>query len=202
MQVQLLELSAVPNLGDLLGSQSSATLTSYINSFENKSQFFGSSFDKLQDFRQQFIDQLVTPVKQAGVKVINFIEQLVEEKPIQAVQSVEDLENVHPAMYLPILTYGPVYRLHKQGRIEGYGIDPHHVKLVKPTYDRLIRENGFVDLSVPSKFGTKFIYHEYHSTDPVMTTDMLDAIWDTEDFIDGILEHTELDPTNPNATRG
>jgi hypothetical protein len=200
----MLELNSHPNMGDLMGgSQSSALLSAYINETENRSQYFGSNFDRLQEFRQQFVDQLVTPVRQAGVKVMNFMKQIIsDEVQIKPLTTMEDLKHVPPELYLPILTYAPVYDLHKQGRIDGFGIEPHHVKMVKPIYDRLIDENGYVDLTYPSKFGTKFIYHEYHSTDPEMTVDMLDAIWDSREFIQEILDETELDPTDIDNLRG
>lgn len=204
--VQMLELGAVPNLGDLLGSQSSAALTSYINSFEDSSQFFGSTYDSLQNCRQQFIDNLVTPVRQAGLKVVSYLDQMAEEieaGTIKALETIDELRVPPAYMILPLITYEPLYRLHRQGRIYGYGLDPHAVKMVKPVYDRILRENGHMNLSDPPRCGGYRCVHEYHSTDPYLSSDQIMAIWDTEDgIINELLEETEIDPTDVEALRG
>lgn len=201
--VEMMELGATPFLGNLLGTGGNA-LSEYINQMTDRSQFYGTTMDTIGSFRQQFVDKLVTPVKQAGSRISNLIDKIMSEQTIYPVTSFEMLEKVHPDMYIPILTHKPVYDLLKQGRIDGYGINPSVVENYKETYTRLFETNGYADNSVERIVGggRVFIYHEITSMDPYYTVEEIDAILDTRDFIDDVLKHTPYDPTDSTALRG
>ena len=107
-------------------------------------------------------------------------------------------------MMIPMLTYDPMYSLLRQGRISGWGFVAENLDEEKTRYDRLIVTNGRADLNTIERdeMGNFTVSTTFESTDPWITPEHREFLEDSREFIQKILDTTDLDPTDLSALKG
>ncbi len=204
--LDLIELNMQPSIADLTGVQGTQAIVDYINTQSGASNYFNTN-SQLAEYRNAFMNNIVVPIKQVAMQTQILLQQYEEENYFFELRSKEDLEKITPHMQLPMLTHQPLFRLHQQGRVEGWGYDPSDIKRVKPDYDRLIDINGHVDLNIYSpnyNSETKEYSLEYTwlCTDPKYTAEQLSILQDNREFISEFLETSDIDPTDTSNLKG
>ena len=203
--IQITDLSAVPSVGALLGSRGNAELLQAINRNLGSTSFFGSTDDKYAAQHRSFIQRFIDPIREANRQIVNLSTRLVSADMYKPLLTPEDLRNCPPCMMVPILTYQPVYTLLKQGRISGWGYEPENLTDAVEQFDRLIDTNGVINYGI-DKPNSDNEYRDVdvfvYGIDPDITFEDRCAIEETREYVDKILNESELDPTDIDYLRG
>ncbi len=194
-------LTDLPSTGALLGSVTKQSIIDSINRASGSNVYFGQASDPIAS-EFQTLKRLIVNAETQGHMLFNQVKNLVNlntlSDAIIPINTIEELRNVPQSMWMPILTYEPIRKLHQSGAIFGYGLDPDCVP-EEDVYGRLIH-NGESHYNVYNP--TKFISWEFSSNDPKLSIEDLENIEATRGFIDRFLndqlsENGELlDPTN------
>lgn len=194
-------LGGCPTLAPLIGSSvGSSSLLSSINAELKGSNFFNSVEDILSEGRRMFITNIVQPIREVGHTLANLITTMDQQDKILPIITEEQLRNIPPCMYDPILQYQPIRKLFDEGRIFGFGCD--FIPEGDP-YGRLIR-NGVIEnvQEAMDKDGNITFEWEFVSTDPDLSFEEIDSIEETRLYLDKILADTKFDPTDYPNDRG
>jgi hypothetical protein len=193
-------MGVTPSLGSLVGSAGTDSLLQQINRDLGGSNFFGSVNDIISQGRSMFITNVVQPFKAIGNTFKNLVGLMDQDETFISIQSEEQLKSIPMCMHDSIMRYAPVKKLFDQGRIFGFGWDyvPED-----DIYDRLI-ENGHVKNIQEAMDEEGYVEFKYHfvSTDPDLSFDDLENIRESREYIDHILNETDLDPTDYPNSRG
>ena len=203
--IQISQLGSVPTLGALLGNRGNQELLNSINKSLGSTNFFGSSNDRFGIQHNNFVSRFIEPIRQANRKLFDISSKLVNANIYRSLTSEEELRSCPPCMMEPILTYEPVFKLLKQGRIEGWGYTADSLVDSRDTWSRLIDTNGTIWYGIQKPNDEKEYRDEdtfFYGVDPYITPDDRIAIEETRDYIDKVLKETELDPTNIDYLRG
>lgn len=136
----MLQISAQAMPGMFLSTATPRATLDRINSTLGGVGYFGTANDPFRDGHMQYMQSYVVPIQLAQEQVREYARAHVDKDYIRALTCEEDFFTTPPCMYMPILSYAPVYELLKQGRIDGYGIPIEAVHDDDP-YGRAI-ENG------------------------------------------------------------
>lgn len=213
--INVTSLNAIPSMSALLGTKGDSMLLSHINKAIG-SNYFGSTNDRYATQYNNFLSTYIEPIKLANNEIRVAVERLQNPEGIRKIDNYDDLRNVPSSMMMPILTYGPMFTLLRQGRIDGWGFNPDWLEEEKDIYDRLIDKNGVLDISeenpeypegseLDEDQDPKDTYiqrTEYDLLDPEITHEDRIFIMETRDFIQKILDETDLDPTDLDNIRG
>lgn len=200
---EAITVSDIPDPGALLGAPGSAALHQAINESLGSTTFFGSIQDIYSDVHNVYLNTMIAPLRQTVSMVSDAANVLFNPDVFRPLVTLDAFEAIPACMQLPIVMYEPVRKLLGQGRIGGFGFDPDWLP-TEDVYGRLIN-NGHVEdvLAAPElEKGYAPLYYEWHSDDPDLDPDELDAIRETRRFIDYMLMHTACDPTNISSERG
>ena len=194
-------LTECPSTGALLGSVTKQSIIDSINRTSGSNVYFGQ-MDNPVSAEFQALKQIVASAEAQGTRIFNQMQQLSNlntlHADIIAVNSIDDLRDVPQSMWMPILMYEPIRKLHQDGVIFGYGLDPNCVP-EEDVYGRLIH-NGESHYNATNP--SKFVSWEFSSNDPNISIADLECIETTRNFIDGFLyeqlseDGKLLDPTN------
>lgn len=201
--MQITPLAAVPTMGALLGVKGSSRVVEMINS-KLGATCFGSEHDPFKNHYSFFMKEIVAPIRQISEQLYHTHKKIISNDQVVLLDSVESLKTIPPCMKLPLLT-GPLWDYLVKGRIDGWGFDPNNLMDSKVMFDRLFRANGIKDITVDElrKNGgmVQFVnIHESH--DPYFTRDEVDTMRDSSDYIEVLLQTTQIDPTDPDQLRG
>jgi len=201
MAITPIQVSSI-SAGALLGTAGTAQLIQSINDSLSGASFYDSAQDTFRDIRNSFITNIVQPIQQAAQKVSNLVITLTNPDTIRPLITNDAFLVVPPSMYEAIVMYPPLRHLLEQGRIAGFGFDPEYLPK-EDVWGRLI-SNGVVEnvLDNVDADGKIWFTYEFHSTDPIVSFEELDAVEETRAHIDWILANTYLDPTDINEERG
>ncbi len=204
--IHITELSAVPTMGALLGTQGHTALLQQISKTGN---YFGSEGDRYNTQYRSFITNYIEPIRQANNAIRVASQRIANVDAIRPITTYEDLRNIPPSMMVPVLTCDPVYSLLKQGRIDGWGHLAEDLVDEKEMWDRLIDTNGVVDFSEEPEVNEDgetdvFVQHFEWDIfeDPDLEHEDRMSLMDTRMFVRRVLEETNLDPTDLDNLRG
>lgn len=118
-------------------------------------------------------------------------ERVAGEGIIETWTSYADMRNIAKANHLNMLTYAPIRKLHREGRVSGWGYDPESV----PDEDIIGRmiNNGRSWVNLDGSYHIQFYRH---SDDLPYTRDQLDKFEMQRLMVEMCLENTSLDPTD------
>lgn len=184
---------AMPTPGALFGTVAHSNLLESINVSLSNNQFFNGIDDFLTASRQAFVTNAIEPIRSSCNTIRNMVGGLLMENKMIPICSEEQLRNIPECMKLPILQYAPIRQLYDEARIFGFGYD--FIPEGDP-YHRLINNGTVHDVEAAMDDTGHFTLEwEWHSEDPELDFDQLDAIEETRAFIDKFLE-TDFDPTD------
>jgi hypothetical protein len=194
-------LDTIPSLGALFGTTASSELIDEINNSLPNSGVFGSSLDPFKEQYNIFNDQIIQPILQTQERLQDiYVVSTLSEDQIVSIWSYDQLQYELPqSMQLPILLYPPVMNLYLSDQIVGY--DEYEIDKENPPndlYGDMIK--GIVqDMEYDQEEG--YISTHYCENDWDLNYDELEDIIETREFIDEVLETTDLDPTDMSNKR-
>ncbi len=201
MSSAVLEFGSIPSYAALTGTMvGSDSFLSKINADLDRSNFFGSVRDSMYQCQQAFVQNWVQPIKSTVITAMNLIGIVNKEDTFIIIDREELLGGIPLCMHDPIMRYEPVRKLFEDGRIFGFGWDyvPED-----DIYKRLIDNGNCDDVAEAMNDDGEFsLRYEFLSTDPDLDFDQLEAIRETREYIDQVLERTNLDPTDYPNDRG
>ncbi len=201
MSSAVLEFGSIPSYAALTGTMvGSDSFLSKINADLDRSNFFGSVRDSMYQCQQAFVQNWVQPIKSTVITAMNLIGIVNKEDTFIIIDREELLGGIPLCMHDPIMRYEPVRKLFEDGRIFGFGWDyvPED-----DIYKRLIDNGNCDDVAEAMNDDSEFsLRYEFLSTDPDLDFDQLEAIRETREYIDQVLERTNLDPTDYPNDRG
>jgi hypothetical protein len=191
-----LQLSGNITPGTLLGTTGTQELIQSINqNLGMSSEYFGSVHDIFNKGRQVFMQNIIEPIRQIGTQIRSAANKLLRNDVIAPLITPDDYQYVPPSMHMPILMYEPVRKLHKQGRVYGFGYEPENLP-DEDVYGRLINNgsmNTYVDLNTKGEYTLEWTWK---SSDPELEFTELDHIEQTRQYLDEILRDQLFDPTD------
>lgn len=201
--MQITPLAAIPTIGALLGVKGNSKVVELINS-KYGNTCFGSDQDPFKEHYSFFMKEIVTPIRQISEELYHTHKRIISNDQVITLSTTKDLYNVPPCMKLPLLT-GPLWDSFSKGRIDGWGFIMGHVIGVKSTYDRIVRQNGIRDITLEEltrTSGTIEFTNIHETEDPYYSPDELEMLRDSSEYIDVVLQTTNVDPTDPSQLRG
>ncbi len=196
----MLNLNCMPNIGAAIGSSLSGSYLDQLNDNLGGSMYFDNVDDLLFKGRQMFYDNIVKPVKDSISTIKNMISTSIAVGGYIPIDKEELLDKIPVTMHMSILQYAPVRKLFDEGRIFGFGYD--EIPLGDP-YHRLCVTNGRNEdiLDEMDKDGYLSTYFEYHGDDPELEWEEMDSVVATREYLDTLLNDTDIDPTDYPSTR-
>ena len=197
-------VAAIHSFGSIERMNRQEELRDYLSdSFKSLgSSYFGSTYDKYRDTFASTMRRYVHAADSAISRVRNALSLTSQENVIRLCNTSGPLRRLPPVMYNFILSIPELHRLHKLGRVQGYAdIDPAEItrEMVKD-HRRLFEQNGTVQV-VEGKTKKSCISWVWKTTDPELTArDLLDIDL-TRDYVNSILNLTEVDPTDMDEVR-
>lgn len=201
---QMVTASSSPPMGALLGTTGSAKLLESINQqYPNAGVIFSQASDPRSDRYAAFMRTVVDPIKEASKQLAQIKTIVFDPNRIYAIDSVEQLDSIPPALMIPILTEPTIRQLHQQGKLYGWGIDPASVP--EEDVDGRMIDNNYCYFNHPDESLNKDVWSfEWCSTDPERSEEDLEIIQASRNFIREFaleqLETDRQDPTNCLAT--
>lgn len=191
MQVSYLSLdSSNFTMGALLGSAGKSSVIQSINENCGGGSYFGGETDPFRDGYIAMRREVLAPIQEAvhQAKILrNTVEHPDEIRPIS---SVKDLEmGVPPKMYIPILTHPIIRTQLEEGIIDGFGISPDQLP-EENVYLRLVN-NGTIVVNDHLDEEEPMLEYEFTTEDPELSSDELEAISETYEFIDDWFEDND-----------
>lgn len=186
MHIQELTLNTnILSLGSLLGTNGQQELLNNINSRYGGGSFFGSVSDPFREGFQNYMHQVVEPIRAVKNILHNTVNALMNPDVARAIDSISELERgIPPCMQLPII-YTPIIRqLLEEERIDGFGIDPKTLREDDPYACPL--KNGYVELhsSNLGKNGEYEIVFCHDTSAPELSDEEIQAIRSTREYIE------------------
>lgn len=189
--------------GALLGTTGTAELVRSINESLGGSNLIPAAHHaSMRGIRESFVREVLMPIQRGRDSVVQQVNILMNPDVIRPLIDPVDFSSVPPCMYIPIVMYPPVLNLLKQGRISGFGFDPDNLP-DEDVHGRLINNGTCDDVQAAyEKHGELVLESVFYSTDPKLTFEELDALEETRESIDYILDNTRFDPTDYPSDRG
>lgn len=180
LNTNLLSLSA------LLGTSSSQNLIDDINARSGATNFFGSVNDPFKTGFQNFMMNVVQPIKEVSRLAQATAKKLFSKDVYRPISSIKDLKNgIPPCMQEMVAYYPPIRSMIEEERIDGFGYNPKHM-FDYDIYGKAL-DSGHVDdvFSKMDKDTGEFTIHFYEDDElPVMTREEKEAARITREFID------------------
>jgi hypothetical protein len=194
-------------------------------SLGRNAEYFGSNSDPYREQYHHFREAIIEPIRKARQTIIRAGVQLKDPEAIRYLEKLEDLKTLPTSMMGPLITYDPLYRLMRQGRIYGWGYEDNvSLSLDKEMYDRLLSNNHIEDVynhdanytdderEVRASIAKYYnwdeedivVFTEEHSSaDSVMYSyDERSLLRAARRYMDDFLKDTPFDPTDPTELRG
>lgn len=190
---------AVPSLGSLIGSRVSSEVFDSINA-HGHSSFFGGEFEGM---RQEFFDRYLKPMDLVNQEISRTVNALMNPDQYRILASIEDFRSIPPCMELMICMMDPIRKGMLEGRLDGFGYDPHSLP-EEDHFGRLLSNFHVEDVAAMSDSEGVFeLTAQQRSDDESFTPDQLYAMRRTREYIlEKILGETDRDPTSIDTSRG
>ena len=172
------------SLSALLGTTSSQSLLDDVNARSGGNNFFGSVSDPFRTGFQNFMVNVVQPIREVGRRAASTAKKLFSQDVMRPIDSVEELKRgIPPCMQMPIAYYPPIRTMIEEERIDGFGIDPRHMD-GEDIYQRPLN-SGYAQIHSTLLKNGEFKTVEYEDNySPVLTMEEKEAIRITREFID------------------
>jgi hypothetical protein len=197
-------LTSIPSLGSLFGTSASPELINQINASLPTQGVFGTALDPFKVHYENFKQQIINPIlaTHEQIQSLKTMTTEVQEDKIVSIYNVDQLEFQCPkAMHMPILLHTPIRQLYEQGKISGWGYDISSLsnidsKEIAPDIYGEMLKSCVADMDYEKDQGLVG-YSYWDSTYPDLTLDELEDIQETREFLDDLLEYSDIDPTDP-----
>lgn len=213
MAIEVIKLDAMPSVGML--THQNTSWSSYDRMEERDeylrnafaplggNSYFGTANDKYYQAFQNTIMQHVETGQRALRRIRDAMAVMSTEDVIRPCTAELSLRNLPPKMYLPILSLPDLYHLFRLQRVQGWGeLTPADVQPYVEVYNRLIDKNGTAKLWFEEKSKTEpYVVWKYCTGDPNLTAQQIFDIKRTRDYVQDILDNTDLDPTDLDTAR-
>ena len=135
---------------------------------------------------KEFSSMIASQTKLIADSVLKAVEAVTCPNKIQAIESEDDLKNVPPCMFIPILTMPEVRPLFEGGQLSGWDVDPAQL----PSEDVVGRllNNGRIDTGAEDYDRDSPMSWTFKTGDPDYTVEELRKIRTTRNFISAFLE--------------
>ncbi len=195
----MINLDVILDPGAIVGTSLSSAHLNLLNQKLGGSIYFDNIGESLSNGYKSFVNNFVKPYTTALTSVKNMFAGTINVSGIITIDNTDVLSRIPMEMHMPILQYQPVRQLFDQGRVFGFGYDE-----IPPDdpYGRVISNGCISDIQDNmDKDGYNTTAWVYEQGDPVLSIDEIDALRDTREYIDYILEHKDWDPTDYPNTR-
>lgn len=208
--MHIIHSNAMPSIGMLTGFRSDAAdysnaAIAELHGSAGWNSYFGSDHDRYfttfsshiqPHLRQTFATNRI--LRSIGATILN-------PTGIRALTSAAALSSPPPEMYIPILCHPELYRLLRNKRIQGYaGYTAEALTTYAEAYQRIVLKNGIIsyDLYADHTYEPQEFRTLHKDSDPKLSQREIEDIRSTWDYIDRILDVTDLDPTCLTQLRG
>ena len=201
MQVfSVLKLDSIAPPGALLGPGAPAMLLQTMNSQSNAS-WFTSKDNIFSSTHNTFIRDFVAPLARISAAAEQVSLTALNANIYRPINCLEDLRHMPPIMHQAMLTFEPMRKLLEKGQIQGWGYQPINLPSHDPYFH--LMNNGVVDTALAPVVDDFYeMSFTWTSTDPELNADETRHIRTAREFVQSILNETDLDPTSPDDYRG
>lgn len=191
----MIDLGVQIDAGMLIGTTLSGASLGLLNGRLGGQTYFDDTSNRLFSGRKSFISNYVDIFRNSLTSIKNMVSSVTTVNGFITIDSKEKLGNVPLDMHMSILQYAPIRKLFDSGRIFGFGYED-----IPPDdpYGRIAVTNGYcpdVD-AARDKDGNIELNWEWREGDPLLDWDEMDAIVETREYLDYIINHTDIDPTD------
>lgn len=167
-------------------------------------RYFGSQYDRYYQSFDRTIRTFTNRSRKVDQTLRDALALFSEEDIIRPCVTEETLRRLPPVMYRPILAMPALYRLFREGRIQGFGeLTFDDIKGEDRRYRRLLERNGtmLIDPEHDNPEKEDKLMWTWTTDDPDLTVQQIDDILSTRKYVEKILRMTDLDPTDLDMNR-
>jgi len=205
--------SAMPSIGvlsrfedyntiDTYGDTSG--LVNYLQSTLGDCSYFNSDMDRYSSVFNRTIDRHISETSRVNRELKIALGAVSNKDEIRNCATERGLRNLPPVMMPIMMSYQPIYDLWTGNHIQGWGnFTREEMKVEKRKWDRLLNQNGVNRYNPRTSKDDGISYFRWiHKTGDVdLTLADLDAIEETQEYIDQVLAESDLDPTDLDEVR-
>ena len=174
-------------------------LISNLNSMFGDNSYFGSEYDRYSSSFTKTINYFNTRSMIAERDLKISLGAISEINAFRTCNTEESLRNLPPCMVEPITFSTRICDLYSQNRIQGWAdYTAEEIKENKKKWHRLLNQNGInrYDPRTSSKDKESTFRIVTKSGDPELTFEERDDIEATREYVEWIMENTDIDPTD------
>jgi len=206
-------MSAMPSIGVLSRFNEYNTIDTYsdtsglvnfLQSTLGDTSYFNSSMDRYSAAFGRTIEYHNNEVAKVNRELKIALGAVSGNDEIRICANERGLRNLPPVMMPIMMSYQPIYDLWLGNHIQGWGdYTREEMKIEKRKWDRLLNQNGVsrYNQRTSKEDDTSYFRWIYKTGDPDLTLADLDAIEETQEYIDQILAESDLDPTDLDEVR-
>lgn len=210
VNVRRYEISEIPSISNLSRFSDYRTmgnnqgLVDYLSSTFSNTGYFGSDQDRYHNAFSKTINYFYNKsiIAENDLKVA--MGAISEINEIRICNTEESLRNIPPIMIEPITFGTDIYKLYRQNKIQGWiDYSNEELKENRKKWKRILDWNG-VNRYNPEYSRKDQMSHfriMSKSGDPELTLDQIDDINETREYVNWILENTDIDPTDMDELR-
>lgn len=213
MAIPVIKVSAMPSVNMLSNLDSLESLEqreerhAFIRSSfarRNGNDYFGSAADRYYESFANTIRTHVDRIGKAARRLRDAFAVVSTENIIRPCVTERSLRNLPPVMYEAVLSLPDLYYYFRRRRVQGWGeLTPDDIKPKVGQWKRLIDVNGKIEDPIRDEDQNKEQHFKWTWTtdDPCLTVQQIWDIRATRDYVQSILDGTELDPTDLDEAR-
>lgn len=213
MAIDYIRVSSAPSVGSLSRFDTLASLDrqedrhAYIRDYfssKDSGRYFGGSNDRYFQAFESSIMNHVRSATRSTRKIRDALALTTEEDTIRPCTTERALRVLPPSMYRAILSMPEMYNKLRLGGIQGWGeLKADDIEQDVAMYDRILNRNGKLKMRPNLKQDREqFLVYSSKPGDPILTAQQILDIDATRDFVQGILDNTDLDPTDLDMSIG
>lgn len=193
VQIRELQLNTnILSLGSLLGSSGQQDLINNLNAQCGGGSFFGSINDPFRTGFESFMSTVIEPIRQVQQTLAATANQLLKPDKYRPITSEKDLEGgIPPCMQLGVVYYAPIRQMLEEERIDGFGIDPKTLEDDDPFESVLSSGHVEIHSDFLGANGEYEVHWQETTTDPSLSTDEIESLRATREYIDNYLNDEE-----------
>lgn len=199
-------ISSLSRFGDYreIGYDSQNTrLLEYLNRGFNNTGYFGSERDRYREAFGTTINHFLNRSFIAENDLRRSLGALSDIDDFRDCSTEESLRNIPPCM-TEAITYGcrPLYELYNQNKVQGWFESTKEERIEgKKKWHRLLYQNGVSRYKEGDKDEVSTHRWMWKTGDPDLSFQQLDDIEATREYVEWILENTDIDPTDMDEIR-
>ena len=196
VQIRELQLNTnILSLGSLLGSSGQQDLINNLNAQCGGGSFFGSINDPFRTGFESFMSTVIEPIRMVQQTLAATATQLLKPDRYRPIVNEKELENgIPPCMQLGIIYHAPIRQMLDEERIDGFGIDPKTLEDDDPFESILTSGHVEIHSDFLGANGEYEVSYRENTTDPSLTTDEIESLRATREYIDLYVNDKETGP--------